>query len=76
MPVALPHEAGKAGLGKKDGVLSLRLGYATHPLEWGTDIRYIQELLGHNSLNTTLRYTHVSRKNLAAVQSPLDRLKW
>jgi site-specific recombinase XerD len=69
------HQAKKrAGIRKKGSVHSLRHSYATHLLEGGTDIRFIQELLGHNNIKTTLRYTQVSKRSLAAIQSPLDRL--
>jgi integrase/recombinase XerD len=63
-----------AGIRKDVGVHSLRHSYATHLHENGVDIRYIQELLGHRSSRTTEIYTHVSRRNLVAVRSPIDDL--
>jgi integrase/recombinase XerD len=64
----------RAGIKKDVGVHSLRHSYATHLHENGLDIRYIQELLGHRSTRTTEIYTHVSRRNLIAVRSPIDDL--
>jgi site-specific recombinase XerD len=64
----------KAGIKKEVGVHSLRHSYATHLHESGLDIRYIQELLGHRSSRTTEIYTHVSRRNLVAVRSPIEDL--
>ncbi|MBK8641388.1 MAG: tyrosine-type recombinase/integrase [Saprospiraceae bacterium] len=48
--------------------------YVAHLLEAGTDLRYIQELLGHNSSNTNEIYTHVSTKNIQKITSPFDTL--
>ena len=61
-----------AGLTKRVTVHTLRHSFATHLLEKGYDIRTIQELLGHSSVQTTMIYTHVATKNKLGVKSPLD----
>ena len=63
-----------AGIKKQVNLHMLRHSYATHLLESGTDLRYIQELLGHKSSRTTEIYTHVSQKSINKIVSPLDKL--
>jgi len=63
-----------AGITKDVKVHSLRHSFATHLLDSGVDLRYIQELLGHESSRTTKIYTHVALRDLSRIKSPLDSL--
>lgn len=66
----------KAGLRPGVTAHTLRHSFATHLLEHGTEVVYIQELLGHRSVKSTLLYTRISPRALGKVTSPLDRLDW
>jgi len=65
----------RAGIKKNITLHTLRHCYATHLLENGTDLRFIQELLGHKSSKTTEIYTHVSAKSIERIKSPFENLK-
>jgi len=64
----------RAGIAKHVGCHTFRHSFATHLLESGYDIRTIQELMGHKSVNTTMIYTHVLNRGGHGVRSPIDRL--
>lgn len=70
----LKKYANLAGITRNIHAHLLRHGFATSSLEMGTDIRYIQKLLGHSSIKTTMRYTHVSVDMVASIASPLSRI--
>ena len=74
LALALKRGCKLAGISKNVNLHMLRHSYATHLLETGTDLWYIQELLGHKSSRTTEIYTHVSQKAIDKIQSPLDKL--
>ncbi len=72
--LVLEHAVQRSGVRKDVHLHTLRHSFATHLLEAGTDIRYIQEILGHNSPKTTMIYTHVSSHRIGEIKSPLDDL--
>jgi site-specific recombinase XerD len=65
----------RAGLTKRVTCHTFRHSYATHLLENGVNIRVVQELMGHADVKTTEIYTHVMRKDLKTIVSPLDSLR-
>ena len=70
--VILKQSAEKAGIRKPITLHTLRDSFATHLLESGTDLRYIQDLLGHSSPKTTMIYTHVTNDSLKKIKNPFD----
>ncbi len=64
----------KAGIGKNATIHNLRHSFATHLLEQGTDLRYIQQLLEHGSIKTNEIYTHITNKGLDKIDNPLDNI--
>lgn len=71
----LKNSVRKVGISKHVSVHTLRHSFATHLLEAGTDLRYIQSLLGHESSKTTEIYTHITKKGFDQIINPLDRLE-
>lgn len=75
LQLVLGQAKARAGVLKKGSIHALRHSFATHLLDRGTDIMMIMKLLGHNDIKTTLRYLHVSNRDLLHVVSPLDNLE-
>jgi len=65
----------KAKINKEVSIHSLRHSFATHLMDKGTDLKHIQKLMGHKSLKTTERYTHVTNRSIENITSPIDQLE-
>ncbi len=65
----------KSNIKKKASIHTLRHSFATHLLEQGTDIRFIQELLGHKNIATTQIYTKISKNSIKSIKSPIENIK-
>ncbi|MCK4695754.1 MAG: tyrosine-type recombinase/integrase, partial [Candidatus Cloacimonetes bacterium] len=63
-----------SGISKPANLTILKNSFAVHLIEKGVDIRYIQQMLGHKHSKTTMKYLRVSKRDLSAIQSPLDSL--
>ena len=74
MSNVLKRAAKAAGINRNVTLHMLRHSFGTHALENGTNLRYIQELMGHSSTKTTEIYTHVSKKQIKNIRSPLDTI--
>lgn len=71
----IPRLAKAAGITKRVTPRTLRHTYATHQIEQGVNLRYVQVILGHRSVTTTQRYTQVSNESIGSISNPLDRIK-
>lgn len=74
MQAVIQRAKERSGIGKHVTMHTLRHSFATHLLDRGVDIRFIQQLLGHQSIKTTEIYTHVTTKEIGKIRSPLDVL--
>jgi site-specific recombinase XerD len=75
MSNVLKDSAKSAGIQRRVHLHMLRHSFATHSLEQGMDIRYVQELLGHSDIKTTERYTHLTTIMMKKLKSPFDHLE-
>jgi integrase/recombinase XerD len=71
---AVKVAAARAGIARRVSVHQLRHAFATHLLDLGADLRRVQAMLGHRSINTTALYLHVSQARLAKITLPIDAL--